>query len=137
MYANASGSLDFISYAIGARAGGSSPGGMISSRAITDIAYLLETRGVPTNMNYQGMPWGFEAAQLRDRLSVLEASGVLKKAEGGHAWHFSGDAGKIKGRLEGNYPEVTAKIEAVMKCIGTLDDPGLREHAERLWRCRH
>ena len=105
----------------------------ISTRTITDLAFLAVYRNIRIPLNFMKMPWGIEAAQIYDKLSILTYSGYIRENGNENSWCFSKNINQIKTQILIQNDESTLEnLDLIIKTTSTLDDDELTEFVEIL-----
>ena len=99
---------------------------LISTRTITDLAFIAQNAmKIPLSLDLVKMPWGVEASNIYDKLSILSHSGILKEGDGENEWYFFGDmeAAKI-----GMSEDVLERVALMQEIYFPCDEATIRKY---------
>lgn len=97
----------------------------ISTRTITDIAFISVCRNIPLSLNFIQMPWGIEAAQIQDKLAMMSYLGYIRPNGSKFSWYFDKNLDWMRSRISKDDPKALIRINSTLEIISRYDDDEL------------
>ena len=104
----------------------------ISTRTITNLAFIAEYVEIPLALNFMKVPWGVEAAQLLDKLSYLSYLDHIKWDDKQKKWLFCKDTNDIRGQISKNRIDFIRDVDSIIEILSDMNDKNLATFVAQL-----